>query len=81
MKIDLKQEEIDKILNIISKYNDFKKDIDELQKQSEEIQSKVDEKVEYMEKLHREEEVYLTYLRGKYGNFSLQDISDTIYGE
>ena len=81
MVLKFTEEEKNNILSIISDYEKVGKDMESLQKQSEEIQEKVDDCENKLKELKKLEEDLLKTLREKYGTFSLQDISDTLYGD
>lgn len=80
MKLNFTEEEKKSIFDIIHEYEDISNNIDDLQKQSEEINNKIDNYSKRLGELSNIENDIVSKLKDKYGNFSLQDISDTLYG-
>lgn len=80
MKIDLTEDEKKIILDVVNEYTKVSKDLNALTEQSEIIKNRVEILTRKMDELSNKEKEILNNLRTKYGKFTLQDISDTIYG-
>lgn len=81
MKLNFTEDELNDIVNIINGFNEVDNKMDLLNKQSNDIKSKIDECIHKMDDLIEREKTIMNNLHKKYGDFSLQDISETIYGK
>lgn len=79
MVLKLSEEEKKRILDIISNYSDVNKEYQLYKNKAIEIQDKLKELDDRLNMLHEEETNIMKELHEKYGDFGLQDISDTIY--
>lgn len=80
MKLKFTEEEKKSISDIISSYEFVSKKMNSLKKESDRIEKEAEECSKKLDELQAEEKELLANLRSKYGKFSLQDISDTLYG-
>ena len=78
MKTKFTEDDIRTIKDIIEQYRDVSDELSVYQKKAEEIQDKVITLNNNLKKIKELEEKLMTELHKKYGNFSLQDIYDTI---
>lgn len=79
MALKLTDNEKETVLNIVNEYDNIGKQINSLVKESEDIKNKIGELTSIMEELSNKEKKILEELREKYGNFTLQEVSDAIY--
>ena len=78
MVLDFTKEEKNQIINMVDEWSNIADEIEQLQNSAKEIQEKVDSKIKRMDELKKEETELMKSLHEKYGNFSLQDIRDSI---
>lgn len=81
MKLKFTEEEKKSILDIIGSYEEVNKKMDSLKEESNRIEKETEECSKKLDDLQVQEKELLGKLKSKYGKFSLQDISDTIYGD
>ena len=75
----LTEKEKNDILTIINMYKEISTSFETLIKSITEIQNNINEYEDEMEQLKSKENEMMSDLRTKYGNFSLQDVFDTLY--
>ncbi len=78
-KINFTEKEKNDILTIINRYKEISTSVETLIKSITEIQNNINEYADEMEQLKSKENEMMSDLRTKYGNFSLQDVFDTLY--
>ena len=78
-KINFTEKEKNDILTIINRYKEISTSVETLIKSITEIQNNINEYEDEMEQLKSKENEMMSDLRAKYGNFSLQDVFDTLY--
>lgn len=78
-KINFTEKEKNDILTIINRYKEISTSVETLIQSITEIQNNINEYEDEMERLKSKENEMMSYLRTKYGNFSLQDVFDTLY--
>lgn len=79
MKVNFTDQEKKDIKGIIEEYRKVSEDLYLYQKKAEEIQDRVIELESDLKKIKEKEDVMMTELKKKYGEFSLQDIYDAIH--
>lgn len=80
MKIKFTDNEINDMKNIIEEYRIVSKKIYDFQKKAEEIQDNVIELETKLKYIKDKEDHMMNELHSKYGQFSIQDIYESIYG-
>lgn len=86
MKINLSEEHKEKILNLIDRYKDISKNykiyndkIKSLQEELDEIKSKLQSTENNLQSIRDEEKIYMDELHKIYGDFTLNDLSQTLF--
>ena len=79
MKVNFTDQEKTDIKDIIEEYRKVSEDLYLYQKKAEEIQDRVIELEADLKKIKEKEDVMMTELKKKYGEFGLQDIYDAIH--
>ena len=79
MKVNFTDQEKTDIKDIIEEYRKVSEDLYIYQKKAEEIQDRVIELEADLKKIKEKEDVMMTELKKKYGEFGLQDIYDAIH--
>jgi uncharacterized protein YlxW (UPF0749 family) len=79
MKIKFNEQDIQSFRDIIQEYRDVSCELYAYQKKAEEIQTKVIELEETLKSIKEKEDTLMTELKGKYGEFGLQDIYECLY--
>lgn len=74
--IKFEKKDIQSFRDIIQEYRDVSCELYAYQKKAEEIQTKVIELEETLKSIKEKEDSLMTELKGKYGDFNLQDIYD-----
>ncbi len=74
--IKFEKKDIQSFRDIIQEYRDVSEELYIFQKKAEEIQTKVIELEENLKSIKEKEDSLMTELKGKYGEFNLQDIYD-----
>lgn len=72
MKIEFKEEEKQKLRHLIDEYTEIDLSYMELKKKTDELDNR-------MKSLKEEEDSLMKTLKQSYGDFTLQDISDSLY--
>lgn len=78
MKINLTNEEKLKISMFIERYHHINVEVDSLKKKADEIQKKISDEQLKLKEIKKEEDELMEELHKKYGDFSIQDISDSL---
>ena len=78
MKDKFTDQEIKNFRDIIQEYRDVSYELYAYQKKAEEIQTKVIDLEETLKSIKEKEDSLMTELKGKYGEFSLQDIYEVL---
>lgn len=78
MKDKFTDQEIKDFRDIIQEYRDVSYELYTYQKKAEEIQTKVIELEETLKSIKEKEDSLMTELKGKYGDFGLQDIYEVL---
>lgn len=82
MRISMSTDDITKVRNVIEDYRRVTSLLGDLQKQADEIQDKVINANSELNKIKENEDILMKYLHKTYGDFSLQDVYETInYGK
>jgi len=79
MRIKFTDQEIKDIIDIIEKYRDVSKELYTNQDKAKEIQEKVTELEGILKSIKEKEDSMMSELHSKYGEFSIQDVYDSIY--
>ena len=77
--IKFNEQDIQSFRDIIQEYHDVSCELYAYQKKAEEIQTKVIELEETLKSIKEKEDTLMTELKGKYGEFGLQDIYECLY--
>jgi uncharacterized protein YlxW (UPF0749 family) len=77
--IKFNEQDIQSFRDIIQEYRDVSCELYAYQKKAEEIQTKVIELEETLKSIKEKEDTLMTELKGKYGEFGLQDIYECLY--
>lgn len=78
MKINLTEEEKFEIRMFIDRYHSISVNVENLKKEAEKIQGSISDEQLKLKEIKKEEDEFMEILHKKYGNFSLQDINDSI---
>jgi len=78
MKINLTKEEKFEIRMFIDRYHSISVNVENLKKEAEKIQGSISDEQLKLKEIKKEEDEFMKILHKKYGNFSLQDINDSI---
>lgn len=78
MKINLTNTEKESIRTIIEDYREISKIIYDYQQEAEEIQKSINTAKRSLDKIKKKEDNLMLELHNKYGDFSIQDIYDTL---
>jgi hypothetical protein len=78
MKINLTEEEKFEIRMFIDRYHSISVNVENLKKEAEKIQGSISDEQLKLKEIKKEEDEFMKILHKKYGNFSLQDINDSI---
>jgi hypothetical protein len=78
MKINLTEEEKFEIRMFIDRYRSISVNVENLKKEAEKIQGSISDEQLKLKEIKKEEDEFMEILHKKYGNFSLQDINDSI---
>jgi uncharacterized protein YlxW (UPF0749 family) len=77
--IKFNEQDIQSFRDIIQEYRDVSCELYAYQKKADEIQTKVIELEETLKSIKEKEDTLMTELKGKYGEFGLQDIYECLY--
>jgi uncharacterized protein YlxW (UPF0749 family) len=77
--IKFNEQDIQSFRDIIQEYRDVSCELYAYQKKADEIQTKVIELEETLKSIKEKEDSLMTELKGKYGEFGLQDIYECLY--
>ena len=77
--IKFNEQDIQSFRDIIQEYRDVSCELYAYQKKAEEIQTKVIELEETLKSIKEKEDTLMMELKGKYGEFGLQDIYECLY--
>ena len=78
MKINFSKEDIQDIRDIVEEYRNVSDELSIYQKKADEIQEKVIELNKTLESIKKKEEIKMSELHSKYGEFGLQDIYNAL---
>lgn len=78
MKINLTEEEKFEIRMFIDRYHSISVNVENLKKEADKIQGSISDEQLKLKEIKKEEDEFMEILHKKYGNFSLQDINDSI---
>lgn len=81
MKLDFTEKEKKMLLEIINDFREVNSNMEKLKSQSIEINQKLESYKKRICEIKDNEISIMKELNEKYGNVSLQDIADTIYGK
>lgn len=81
MMINFTEQEKSSVIDIIDRYRTVSQSLTDYQNQAQEILDKVNELEKQMDGLKKEEDNLMENLHKKYGDFSLNEVYYTIYGE
>lgn len=79
MKIGFTEEEKFRINLFIERYHSINVEVDSLKRKAEEIKKRISDEQAKLKETKKEEDEFMEELHKKYGKFSVQDISDSLY--
>lgn len=79
MKIDLSKDHKEKILNFINNYQNISNEQHEIYEKLKSLQNKLNESTIKLQSIRDEEKEYMNELHKIYGDFTLNDLYDSLY--